>query len=175
MWLKLRSVDSAIRAGPVRHPDSDRARDRLRPLRYRPVRLPGQRRYEIVRGLPEDSPEGLSRRKSQRKLPLTSSQRPGNLPSVAHSHPLQAQGSGAKPTRQILPPPSTAVSFGAVIDQPAEAKARAAARTVGPAWSRLSSRSSLAGGTSSNCGFIPWNHACTTAGESRSASNAATW
>jgi hypothetical protein len=104
---------------------------------------------------------------------LAQSQRPGNRPAVAHSQPRQAQSSGRKPTRQTLP--SAAVSCAETTDQHAAANARAAASTCGPASSSWPSRSRRAGGTSSSCGFMPWNQACTTARESRSASRAAAW
>jgi hypothetical protein len=90
-----------------------------------------------------------------RKLPCRSSHRPGNRPSVAHSQPLQAHGSGRKPTRQTLPAAAAAVSCAETADQPAAANARAAASTWGPASSSWPSRSRRAGGTSSSCGFMP--------------------
>ena len=56
---------------------------------------------------------------------------------------------------------------------PAAANARAAARMLAPTCSRSPSRSSRAGATSSSRGFMPWNHAWTTAVESLPRSSAA--
>lgn len=97
-----------------------------------------------------------------RKLPSMSSQRPGNRPSVAYCQPLHAQGLGEKPTRQAAWEILVVVRVRDGKTYPAAANARAAANTAGPASLSRPSRSSRAGGTSSSCGFMPMNQACTT-------------